>query len=113
MLLKGSAASSDARTQLANDMSKFVRLADHNASAEWPGIKTEIPQKKHGQREQKFPPVMFHGRDIQSGIRSRHQRGIEQFDQAGIPKTQAPSGYARPTPAPASVCRRGFQTFWG
>jgi hypothetical protein len=46
-------------------MSEFVRLADHNASAEWPGVETEIPQKKHGQREQKFLPVMFHGQNIQ------------------------------------------------
>jgi hypothetical protein len=46
-------------------MSKFVRLTDHNASAEWPGVETKIPQKKHGQREQKFLPVMFHGQHIQ------------------------------------------------
>jgi hypothetical protein len=45
-------------------MSKFVRLADHNALAEWPGIKTEIPQKKHGQGEQKFLPIVFHVQDI-------------------------------------------------
>jgi hypothetical protein len=65
MLLKGSTSSSDARTQLANDMSKFVRLADHNASAEWPRIETKIPQKKHGQRQQKLLPVVFHVQDIQ------------------------------------------------
>jgi len=46
-------------------MSKFVRLADHNASAEWPGVETEIPQKKHGQRQQKFLPIVFHVPDIQ------------------------------------------------
>jgi hypothetical protein len=65
MLLKGSTSSTDARTQLANDMSKFVRLADHNASAERPGVETEIPQKKHGQGEQKFLPIVFHVQDIQ------------------------------------------------
>jgi hypothetical protein len=32
---------------------------------ERPRIKTEISQKKHGQREQKFLPIMFHGQDIQ------------------------------------------------
>ena len=65
MLLEGSIASADAPMQLAKVIGKFLRLADHHASAEWPGIETKIPQKKHGQREQKFLPVMFHGRDIQ------------------------------------------------
>jgi hypothetical protein len=43
----------------------LVSLADFNRSAEWPGIKTEIPQKKHGQRQQKFLPIVFHVPDIQ------------------------------------------------
>jgi hypothetical protein len=42
-----------------------VSLADFNRSAKRPGIETEIPQKKHGQRQQKLLPVVFHIEDIQ------------------------------------------------
>ena len=113
MLLKESTARPGDPTRLAKGIGMFLRLTNHNASAKRPGVETEISQKKHGQREQKFLPVMFHDQDIQWEVKSRHQREIAQFDQAGIPATQARSGYARLTPDPASAYPRAFQTFWG
>jgi hypothetical protein len=65
MLLKGSTASTDTPIQTAKVVGKFLRLVGHHASAEWPGVETEIPQKKHGQGEQKFLPIVFHVQDIQ------------------------------------------------
>jgi hypothetical protein len=65
MLLKGSTASPGASTQLDKGIGMFLRLTNHNASAERPWVKTEIPQKKHGQCQQKLLPIMFHGQDIQ------------------------------------------------
>ena len=77
MLLKGSVASSDVPTQLANNIGKLLRLADHHASAEWPRVETEISQKKHSQRQQKFLPVMFHGQDTQIEVRLDHAISAE------------------------------------